>query len=369
MAALEAALALRELAPDRVATTLLSPEGFFSYRPLSVLDPFPGEGGRRYDLERIARDAGAELRRDRLRAVDPSRSEVHTVAGARLPYDALLIAYGAEIRPRFDHARTIDDGLLVARLRGLVQDVEEGYVRRLAFVAAGPPGWPLPLYELALMTSRAAYDMCAQVSVTVVTPERTPLEVFGDAASRSVRALLDRHRVQTISAADCDVPAPGHVSLGPDRPALEVESVVAMPRLEPRPVPGVPLAPDGFIPVDDRCRVAGLTHVFAAGDATDFPVKHGSVAAEQADAAAAGIARLAGADVPDAPFAPVLQGILLGGERPLYMRAHLNCDQPVDSECSEEPLWKPGDKIAARHLGPYLHHADQLSGSFTAAAL
>jgi sulfide:quinone oxidoreductase len=183
VAALEAALALRELAPERVATTLLTPDSVFSYRPLSVLDPFPGEGGRRYDLDRIVHDAGAELRRDRLRAVDPQRAEVLTAAGARLSYDALLIAYGAGVRPRFEHARTIEDGLLIARLRGLVQDVEEGYVRRVAFVAAGPPAWPLPLYELALMTSRAAYDMCAQVSVTIVTPERTPLAVFGDAGA------------------------------------------------------------------------------------------------------------------------------------------------------------------------------------------
>src|ERR1700739_88423 len=152
------ALALRDLPGRRVLPPLLPPLATFTHRPLSVLEPFPGPGGRRYDLTQIARDAGVELRQDRLERLDPARRPVHPHAGHALTYDALLIAYGAEVREQFRHARTIDDAYLADRLRGLVQDVEDGYVRRVAFVATGPPGWPLPLYELALMTSRAAYD-------------------------------------------------------------------------------------------------------------------------------------------------------------------------------------------------------------------
>lgn len=39
-AGLEAALAVRELAGDRVTITLLAPEDELAYRPLSVADPF-----------------------------------------------------------------------------------------------------------------------------------------------------------------------------------------------------------------------------------------------------------------------------------------------------------------------------------------
>ncbi len=370
VAALEAALTLHQLAGDTVATTLLTPRTTFSHRPLSVLEPFPGAGGRRYELAQMASDTGSELLTDELAAVDPSRRRVRTTRGRALPYDALLLAYGVEIHPRFVHARTIDDGFLADRLRGLVQDVEEGYVRRVAFVTTGPPGWPLPLYELALMTSRAAYDMSAEVSVFLVTPERQALEVFGDRPGRAVADLMARHHVELVTAAACDVPVAGEVSVGPGRPALHVDSVVAMPDLAPRRVSGVPGGSGGFIAVDDCGRVAGLDGVYAAGDATTFPVKHGSIAAQQADTAAAAIARAAGAAVPAEPFDPVLHGILLGAERPLYMTARLNSTgHPLASQVSEEPLWHPAGKIAARRLGPYLHHADQLTGPFSRAAL
>lgn len=370
VAALEAVLALRQLCPDRVSVTLLTARSTFTHRPLTVLEPFPGAGGRRYELAHIARDAGAQLITDRLVLVDAGRRLVHTAGGRALPYDALLIAYGAEIRQSFRHAHTIDDAYLGDRLRGLVQDVEDGYVRRVAFVATGRASWPLPLYELALMMSGAAYDMSAEVAVFVVTPERAPLEAFGETASRMVAGLLGRHHVKHVTAPACAVPAAGEVVIAPDRPSLHVQSVVAMPELAPRWMPGVPAGPGGFIEVDAACHVGQLTGVYAAGDATGFPVKHGSIAAQQADTAAAGIAREAGADVPPEPFHPVLHGILLGAERPLYMTARLSpAGRPLDSEVSEEPLWHPAGKIAARRLGPYLHHADQLTGTFSHAAL
>ena len=371
VAALEAALTLREVGAARVATTLLTPQTSFVHRPLNVLEPFPGGGGRRYELATVARSAGARLCRDALASVDTQRRVVYTAHGQTLHYDGLLLAYGSAVSERFRHARTVDDEYLAVRLRGIVQDVEDGYVRRVAFVAAPPLAWPLPLYELALMTSRAAYDTSAQVSVFLVTPEDAPLEVFGDAASRAVSGLLRRHHVEMITAPACQVPAPGKVEVGPDRPALRVQSVVAMPELAPRPVTGVPAVHgSGFIEVDEKCRVVGLPGVYAAGDATAFPVKHGSIAALQADTAAIELARLAGAEIPSQPFRPVLEGMLLGGDRPLYLTARLNMSgRPLDSAVSDTPPRHPTGKIGARRLGRYLHHADQLSGSFSQAAL
>jgi sulfide:quinone oxidoreductase len=55
---------------------------------------------------------------------------------------------------------------------------------------------------------------------------------------------------------------------------------VALPELYGPSMPGVPKRDShGFIPVDGCMRVEGLSAVFAAGDATSFPVKHGGVAA------------------------------------------------------------------------------------------
>src|SRR3954453_12027756 len=65
-AGLEAALALRDLAGERVEITLLAPDDELTYRPLSVAEPFSLATTRRYPLDTIARDLGVERVVDRL---------------------------------------------------------------------------------------------------------------------------------------------------------------------------------------------------------------------------------------------------------------------------------------------------------------
>jgi sulfide:quinone oxidoreductase len=113
----------------------------------------------------------------------------------------------------------------------------------------------------------------------------------------------------------------------------------------------VPHDADGFVPTDEHGRVRGTYDVYAAGDLTTFPIKQGGIAAQQADAAAASIAALAGAPVEPQPFRPVLRGQLLTGLYPRYLRA-----DPVTgvSSTSVEPLWWPPAKVVGRHLAPFL---------------
>jgi sulfide:quinone oxidoreductase len=105
--------------------------------------------------------------------------------------------------------------------------------------------------------------------------------------------------------------------------------------------------------------VRRLERVYAAGDATDFAVKHGGIAAQQADTAAESIAALAGAPVEPSPFHPVIHGILLGSDRPLFLRAHVTGGHGSSSEISERPTWSPPTKIAARYLAPYLNSRER----------
>src|SRR4051794_13587555 len=139
--ALEAALALRELAPDRVSTTLLSPAKEFVYRPYTVAEPFSYPAAKRFPVARIAGDAGAELVADELTRVDAERKVVHTGGGQELPYDALLLALGARPYERFEHAANVDDSRMEKVLHGLVQDIEGGYVHKVAFVSSSAEGW------------------------------------------------------------------------------------------------------------------------------------------------------------------------------------------------------------------------------------
>jgi len=360
VAGLEAALALRELAGERVTTTLLAPATEFVYRPMRVREPFGYSEARRYPLDDISRDIGFDLVRDAFKWLDPEGRAVHTEAGEKLEYDALLLAPGATLKPRFKHAVTLDDSRLDEQLHGLIQDVEGGYVHKLAFISPTPMPWPLPLYELALMTARRAYDMNVDMSVTLATPEDAPLAVFGSNVSEAVGKLLVDNGILFIPSAHCETPAAGRVSISPGSRELMVDRVVALPQLFGPSLPGVPLhAHNGFVPIDAHCKVIGIEHVYAAGDATDFPVKFGGIASQQADTAAEAMAALAGAAIEPAPFAPVLHGALLGGPRPLYLSAHVTGGHGSSSEVSEAPTAAPPTKIVAKYLAPYLESRDQ----------
>ena len=221
---------------------------------------------------------------------------------------------------------------------GLLADIEEGYTKRVAFVVPEGAGWPLPAYELALMTAWDARDMGQDdVEVAVCTPEAAPLEMFGAQASASLHEDLDEAGV-TVRDAGAD---------------LSGWRSIALPRAAARPIAGLPRDEHGFVPVDPHGRVEGLEDVWAAGDCTAFPIKQGGLAAQQADAAAAAIAAYAGAGVVPSPFSPVLRGVLLTGRGRRWIRRSLETAGD-HGEAQRRALWWPPTKVAGAYLAPYL---------------
>jgi sulfide:quinone oxidoreductase len=243
-----------------------------------------------------------------------------------------------------------------ALLHGLVQDIEDGYTGRLAIIMPAPMAWPFPAYELALMASGRAWDMQAELDVTILTPEHTPLEAFGAEASRAVSQMLSERRIEVVTAAYCDVPRSGLVVVHPGGRTIAAERVVALPQLVGPDISGLPSDGGGFIPIDEYGRVRGLDRVWAAGDGADYPLKHGGVAAQLADTAARAIAVLAGVPMEAPPFAPVLEGVLMTGGTARYLRATpMTPDGDGGSSCVELTPGATPPKIHARYLGPHLH--------------
>jgi sulfide:quinone oxidoreductase len=359
VAALEAALALGELAPELTATTVIAPNTEFVYRPMTVREPFAYPPAHHYPLAPIVRAAGAELLADKLAWVDPAKQIVHTESGAEIEYDALVLALGASTRPRYRHALTIDDHRLDETLHGLLQDIEGGYTQSLAFVSPGRMAWQLPMYELALMTAAHAYDVNVELEITIVTPEDSPLAIFGSVASNAVAALLERAHIKTLTSAYAEVPHSREIVINPGDHHLEVDRIVALPELYGPPVRGIPLGEHGFIRVSPFGQVAHAGPVYAAGDATEFPIKHGGLGSQQADVVAQSIAALAGAPVTPEPFKPVIHGMLLTGGEPLYLTARITGGQGFSSEIADTPTWSPPRKLAAKYLAPYLEERDR----------
>ena len=360
VAGLEAALALRDLAGERVAITLLAPEEDFVFKPLAVGEPFALGNAQRLPLKKFARDLDLKLVRDGLAAVSPGSHLTRLESGAELRYDKLVIAVGAKREEPYEHATTFrgqEDG---EALHGLVQDLEGQYVRRIAFVVPAGVSWSLPLYELALMTSRRAHEMSLDdLQLTFVTPEERPLAVFGAGPSDEVAELLAKARIKIHCSTHAEIPRKGAVVLHPGGETVTCDRVVTLPRLRGRSIRSLPHDENGFLPIDSHGRVTGVEDVYAAGDGTNFPIKQGGIACQQADAVAEVIAKAAGASLEPRSFRPVLRGQLITGRESRFMRTSLSGREGDTAQSSPEALWWPPTKIAGRYLAPYLRETEE----------
>ena len=359
VAGLEALIATRSLAGDRVAITLLDPADDFVYQPMSVAEPFARRGAEKTSLDKIAGDFAAERVKDVLDRVDPDRHEVTTGGGRTIGYDVLLTALGAHRRPALQHATTFRGQEDSESVHGLIQDIEDGYVKSVAFVIPGGVTWPLPLYELALMAAGRANEMGQRLDATLVTPEETPLAVFGQQASAAVAQLLSDAGIALETSSYSDVDG-RRLHLRPSGRDLEPDRIVALPVLEGPAPRGLPADERGFIPTDPRGRVVDTPDVYAAGDGTQFPIKQGGVATQQADIAVADIVTRVGVNVESRqPFRPVLRAKLLTGRGQRFLRGdEATGGRGASSEASEHALWWPPSKIAGAYLAPYLAGPD-----------
>jgi sulfide:quinone oxidoreductase len=343
-AALEAALAVQRLAGDRVRITLVGDREEFVYRPVAVAEPFGLASPERFSVRGIAADRGFGFRHSALDEVDVSGHRVRCRDGAWLPYDTLFLAIGARSEEAVPGALTFRGPEDSRRLREALEALPSG-PRRVAFVAGPETAWTLPLYELALLAAQWRREL----EPWVVTYEHRPLSMFGEQAATDAATLLTDAGVRLWTGAFVDAFEGGRLWVSMEG-GLPVDLVVALPRPRGPALSGLPHDAEGFVEVDDHCRVRGAEDVYAAGDMTSRPVKQGGLATQQADVAATAIAAAAGADVAAERYRPVLRAMLLTGERPRYLR-HAPTDR---GRMSDDAPWWPPHKISGRELAPYL---------------
>ena len=204
------------MAPELVEVELLAPDRSFAYRPLLVAEPFGAGEVRTFPLRRLAEAAGASVTEAVVTGVDSDRHIVRTAAGDELPFDLLLLALGAVPAVAIPGAICFRGPSEAEALRELLAD-------------AGA-GWPLPLYELALLTRSYLVDEGAvDVAVAIVTPEDAPLALFGNAASEAVAELLEARGIELSLSTSPLAFADGGLSTVPAG-VLASDRVVALPR-------------------------------------------------------------------------------------------------------------------------------------------
>ena len=356
VAGLETLLALRALAGARVDVTLLAPELKFVNRSTAVEHPFKTRRSRGIRLQSIADHLDARWHRGVVDRVERAHRRVVTKDGDRLAYDMLVLTPGAraECGPDSRAMVTFRDGRDGPRYRLLLEQLTQGRVGKLAFVRPSGGSWLMPLYDLALLTAAYCAERDLDVQLRLITPEDGPLSMFGDAVSAAVEQQLAARGVVVQAGCYGASRGNGWLQLWPGARRVHVDRIVTLPRLVGPRLRGVPCDRDGFLLTDSHGRVVGLDGVFAAGDATTFPIKQGGLAAQQADAVAQMIAASVGADVRPEPFRPVLRGMLLTGGPARFMRADISGRAGTDSITRTTPLWWPPNKLFGRYLAPFL---------------
>ena len=366
IAGLEALLALHDLAAGRTEVTLIAPEPQFTYKPLIVEEPFSFQPAARRELDPAIRELGGRFVLGVVEAVHPENHAIVLSEGderryvRELPYDLLVVCVGGRSHAVYKHAvtfrfRSVGDPLEVD---ALIAEAEAHDSKRLAFVVPPGVGWTLPLYELALLTRlRAEQTGRRDLRLTLVTPEESPLVLFGKPASEAVAKLLRAREIEFRGGTSVHESEDGLLHTVPSGDPIVAGAFAALPVIEGPRLAGLPFDERGFIPIDEHARVTGVEDVYAAGDGTNFPIKQGGLGTQQADAAAEHIAARLGAGEPK-PFHPVLRGKLLTGAESLGMRHDLGGGQG-EGVASTHHLWWPPDKVGGRYLAPWLARRQQ----------
>jgi sulfide:quinone oxidoreductase len=349
VAGLEALLALRDLAGDRVDVTLVAPAPEFVYKPMTVQAPFSSEPAMRLDLAPLVSEQGGTFVPKGVRHIDADRHTADLDDGTTLDFDAAIVCVGAKPRAAFGHAETLRTSGEPIDIDGLLRQAAEHDSRRIAFVVPPTGSWPLPVYELALMSQGRARNLALDVEITIVTPEPEPLGIFGHIASDAIAKLLSARGIEVRASARAREGTDGKLVLDPGGEHLDAGSVVALPELHGPAPSGLPADERGFIPIGEHADVLGVSGVYAAGDGTNFPIKHGGIGTQQADAAAEHVAASAGAPIEPAPFRPVIRGRLIAGDEYVNLQADI-AGGGGEGAASLDYLWWPPQKIAGKYL-------------------
>jgi sulfide:quinone oxidoreductase len=352
VAGLEAALALRDLAGDRVDVALHDPGSEFAYRPFGIGEPYGTTRAFRYDLQRLSELCDASLHPGAIAAIEPERRIAIGREGERLPYDHLIVATGARALWAVPGAVTFwgvaDEGQvgdLIARLRS-------GRLQRLVLTMPAERSWYVPLYELAVLVASVVGKAANhRARITVVTPEAAPLGIFGPRAAEQTRALLAERRVDVVTGARPLEFAAGRLQIdrGED---IEADAVITLPRLEGRKVRGISHDEDGFVAVDEHGAVIGLERIYAAGDITSLPFKQGAFATQQADSVAEAIAAAVGVGIEPRPAGPRMRAVLWTGQGPRYLAAENGPNGGLSTHSQRHLEFLHNGRLTARYLSP-----------------
>lgn len=374
-AGLEAAYLLRMRLHDDVDITIVAPNERFVFRPNTIYLPFGGEvESLLVDLEKPLRKRHISHHRASVRGVDPDAKLVETDDGARLPYDFLVVATGAAMRPEEipglrEHACTIwtiDEMLDFGTKLSAVRDAAKAGGRQRILLSVPPNNKCAgPLYEIVFMldTWLRREGVRDRVDLTYRTFEHTFIQAFGPRLHEVVTTEFAERGVNGHNDSPLAEVRAGEAVFG-DGSTESFDLLVAFPPyIAGMGYDALPSDDRGFLVTELATRqVERHPEVYAPGDAGDFPVKQAFLAFLQADAAADHIAAQVRGKEFATPFDPVSMCVMEMLDKATFAQVPLRLtgdpSRPVevrpdagdDYRVGVSPMWRLGKKM----LGMYL---------------
>lgn len=349
VAALEVCLGIHWDKGIPLDVTLVTRDRDFIYRPLAVLEPFGRGASPSFPIAEVVEGCVGEVIYDEITAIDAGAGVATTASGREIEFDAAVIATGAVAQSELEGATVVGAPGSNEQLMRMMAEIDAGLVERVVFCAPRGASWALPLYELAMFTSDHAQKRLREVDVQLLTPQKKPLIEFGSATSVRVSKLLGQSGVKLRAGVLAKSFRDG-VLQARDGTEIETKYVVALPSLKGLPIEGLPHDDDGFLQVDEYGRVPGMDNVFAAGDITDFPIKQGGIASQQADAVVGALMEYFGAGTAIHGFEPALRGLLLSPQGWDSIQAPFRAEDNPAGTLRKRTFVQITEKIFSKHL-------------------
>ncbi|MEK7124850.1 MAG: FAD-dependent oxidoreductase [Patescibacteria group bacterium] len=292
-----AALDLSRRLKGHATITLIDRSGYHLFYPSlyeiasayrSDTDPYSLELRRAVTvpLNHIFSGTGVDVVQAEVSQIDLARQIVGSHAGGVWPYDYLIMGLGTEaadfgIRGVGEYAylfKSVEHALMInQRLQTIFYEAEHGQrVMPLHIVVAGGGFTGVELAaEIASCASKLA-KICGLAShcfyVSIVESGKV-LKMLNDAEQAVMRRRLTKLGVALMENVQVSEVSDGMVKLRDGRHLksdMTIWTAGARPHQLLSKIPGLELAPQGKIAVDEYLRIRHVTNVFAVGDTIEF---------------------------------------------------------------------------------------------------
>ncbi len=274
---LELATRLSETMSDAVRVTLLdrNDSWYFGYSKLDVMLGRQSADDVRLYYSDVVKD-GVEFRQETVTGIDPAARRVSTDVGAH-DADFLVVAMGAD----YDFAATpgLQEGgheyytlAGAERLRDTLQDFDGGRV--LVTVLGQPFKCPPAPFEGAFMLHEHFKErgMGDAVELSSVFPMQRPVPVTGEVAQMFRDGLAARGIKEMPQHLVTGIDPSTRTAQLANGETLPYDLFVGIPKHRaPDPLPASGLAPNGWVPVDQRNLRTEFPGVYAIGDVCTGP--------------------------------------------------------------------------------------------------